>query len=683
MPDPIQLDPFVFGDDRFRAEEQRRQRERDEEARRAAQEALQRLQEPTGGTSTMTGPERPGEASRAMEDARGAASDEERLTPWSQMPGATVQPYTGDPSRRPSQTSVTFPPGQLPLPQRAQTIDDALRGRQPMEQTRPPADPGPMARTAPQRTERDPIAITPLPGTPQPTPVRTGEAGSPPSAVTPVRTSDRAALLGSPRQPSKVGDWRPSETTSASPQVVTSNKPQYTERETLGQAEGLPTDDDIRRAEGTDWARRIAYALGAGLSAAAGRSTPAFRSEAEALRERRDEGVERGMRAKQGARAEERAAAESAAESEARRETLASQERRQQVRVSAQDRIAQSRERLAEAQAALAEARTSGERARAAIALDAATATSDTSRRARSRYVLEALARERVRPESERRTREQIEADVAGLSAADIVAMEGELESVTLGNRGRSAGGGMGAGGQRASREELEAAAVDAGVPGAVARTMDSRRLAAAIEQRTRTEGEEILPGVRAGIGLDRGEGRRIRQEFAQAASQYGSLGEVDEIASRFGSGAVVSPEAAAEMTAPLTRLRAMVARLQNTGVINPSEAPAIEAMLPNPTDLRQMTFGTLRGRLRSFRTELERAVDAEMMARGVDDEGRRTAIGLLRGSAGSGERGGSTPRGDTVTISVTGSDGQPLTREVPRGDVDRYRRLPGFRMVE
>jgi hypothetical protein len=88
-----------------------------------------------------------------------------------------------------------------------------------------------------------------------------------------------------------------------------------------------------------------------------------------------------------------------------------------------------------------------------------------------------------------------------------------------------------------------------------------------------------------------------------------------------------------------------MVAQLQNTGIINPSEAPAIEAMLPNPASLAQMTFGDLQARLGSFRGELDRAVDAQLAARGVDDTGRAEALrqlhGAARGRAGAQQSGG------------------------------------------
>jgi hypothetical protein len=127
--------------------------------------------------------------------------------------------------------------------------------------------------------------------------------------------------------------------------------------------------------------------------------------------------------------------------------------------------------------------------------------------------------------------------------------------------------------------------------------------------------------------------------------SQYGALGEVERVAGRYGSSALVDRRAAGEMAAPLTRLRAMVAQLQNTGIINPSEAPAIEAMLPNPSNLAQMTFGDLQARLGSFRGELDRAVDAQLAARGVDDTGRAEALrqlhGAARGRAGAQQSGG------------------------------------------
>lgn len=200
------------------------------------------------------------------------------------------------------------------------------------------------------------------------------------------------------------------------------------------------------------------------------------------------------------------------------------------------------------------------------------------------------------------------------------------------------------------SAEAGDALATDLASPDPRIRAEAQRQLAALRPRGGRggasgESGEELLPGVRAGIPLSPGEARTFRQGFAEMRSQYGALGEIDNVASRYGVSAAIDRNAAGEMTAPLTRLRAMVARLQNTGVINPSEAPAIEAMLPNPASLPQMTFGDLQSRLGSFRGELERAVESELSARGVDDAGVATATRMLRGARAPRAHRGSAPR--------------------------------------
>ena len=264
------------------------------------------------------------------------------------------------------------------------------------------------------------------------------------------------------------------------------------------------------------------------------------------------------------------------------------------------------------------------------------------------------------------------------MSARDVSALldgSGQLvrPATMRDSRRRGEGGGGGRiGGGTPDGEGLVARAVEMGMPEEAARAMRPRDLARMLAtegaQRTRrtaqTEaGEEILPGVIAGIDLDRGEGRALRTGFTQARTQYASLGEIDRIAQRYGASGVISPEVAGELGGPLSRLRAMVAQLQNTGVINPSEAPAIEAMLPDPRSLAQMTFGTLQGRLASFRRELESAVESELVARGVEDDGIDTAIGYLRG--------GRVARGGGSSRSGSGS-AQPQSG----GDTVRVRRL-------
>lgn len=425
---------------------------------------------------------------------------------------------------------------------------------------------------------------------------------------------------------------------------------------------GLPRDSDISDARTRDAIRSPFRALGRALQVAAGRDPGARApSEADSLQARRDAGMRERLSAKQQVRGEERAEGRERTRAASAASAAASQSD------IARQRLAQQG-RQADAQTRLAEARTRREEESGVLSAAMRDPESDVSRRARERYVLEAMDRERVRAGGSR-TALEIAQEVRGLSAADIEAMEGELPGVTMGTRGRGAGTGGAAYG--ANLEALRQEAIAHGVPEATARTMSARQLQGEIAQRTRRtsgaqEGDEILPGVQAGIHLERGEARAIRQGFAQARSQMAALGEIERIAGRYGPSAAISREAAGELAAPIASMRAMVANLQHTGVINPSEAPAIEAMLPNPQSLSQMTFGDLQSRLRSFRGALERAVDSELETRGVAPEGRRTALGLLRG------RGGPAQPSAGPTFTVTAPDGR--TRTGPLSDEDRRR---------
>lgn len=182
--------------------------------------------------------------------------------------------------------------------------------------------------------------------------------------------------------------------------------------------------------------------------------------------------------------------------------------------------------------------------------------------------------------------------------------------------------------------------------------------------------GVELLPGVRAGIDVGNSEPEKFRTAFADMRAQYAALDRMQALSSRYGANAVVSPQARAEISAELPALRAMVAQLQNSGIINPGEAPLINATLPNPSDLQQMTFGEVGIRSNSFKRQLEASVRAGLETRGVDEAGITRAMAGLRGRGFSG--GGAAPTGPAprrtqgATITVRSPTG--TQRDVPRG---------------
>jgi hypothetical protein len=125
-----------------------------------------------------------------------------------------------------------------------------------------------------------------------------------------------------------------------------------------------------------------------------------------------------------------------------------------------------------------------------------------------------------------------------------------------------------------------------------------------------------------------------------------------------------------------------MVASLQNTGVINPSEAPAIEAMLPDPRSMEQMTFGTLQGRLHSFRQEIDSQVTSALATRGVDEDGIHEALRQLHGAIGASRPrdaaedaapAPTTPAGTAAPAPTAPPADEMVRMRLPSGEIRRF----------
>lgn len=414
--------------------------------------------------------------------------------------------------------------------------------------------------------------------------------------------------------------------------------------------EGLPTEGDISQARDLDSVRRAFHALGSGFTAASGRSPRPFESQADPLVEERRRGLRealqrKGVLAREDATAQRQEARQAVQDERAERQ-LAQGERRL-------DLLEQSTgARTEQVQAQTEHTRLADELARASRE-DRQDPTSGISSGFRDAI----RARVGLMPDADVVRMAQDFPDLRNLDAMSAEQLEPIYRAMTTGVGVRLGRPGAGQGGGGGDRDAIVAEMVRRGIVDSpeeaqsTVQAIGQRGARAAIQQslsptaRARgqdEEGLEVLPGVRARLA-DPIEARQIRHGFAQGRTQYASLGEVARIADRFGTTGPISPEAAAELGGPLSRLRAMVATLQNTGIINPSEAPAIEAMLPDPRSVSQMTFQTLQGRLDSFRRELNSSISSELEARGVDEAGIREALRQFHGGVGSGRASSST----------------------------------------
>lgn len=582
-----------------------------------------------------------------------------RRGPWPDAPG----------SRRVGNT-IAYAPGTLPMPARAQAVEERLRegGAEdvaeemdaearatpppaPMEIPRSPLDtsaPPPAAAPAPEAAdpEAEERAMAALAGA--------DTSAQPPAELASLRP--QAAALGSPVAPA-MDEPAPD---IDKPEAITKEGPQGL----------IPGDDELASARAGDVPRRLLHNLANAFRAMGGR--PANR---EFVRdEDRVRAQQRQMLGdKRTARGDEQRSNEQAMTRALQQRQMEQREQQASERADIQraqldlaGRTADRQDQMSQAQMSRLLEQTESERADRTSAAAMRDPASDVS--GRRRTVLEGLV-SALPPGDRARVTEALghsadgqSLDIDQLSAEDLDALRRDmtrflgngLRSARGGTRGGSTGGpprAAPAGIVAAARAQVqplvergvltaadgEALAADLGSSNPRVRA-EAQRVVGALRPRGGRggggdeEGEEILPGVRAGMHLSAGESRHIRDGFASMRSQYGALGQIENVASRFGASATIDRNAAGEMAAPLTRLRAMVANLQNTGVINPSEAPAIEAMLPNPSSLAQMTFGDLQSRLGSFRGELERAVESQLVARGVDDSGLENARRMLRG---------------------------------------------------
>jgi hypothetical protein len=282
---------------------------------------------------------------------------------------------------------------------------------------------------------------------------------------------------------------------------------------------------------------------------------------------------------------------------------------------------------------------------------------------------------------------------VETMSAAELRAPTARIQAFReRGTAGSSSGGGGQAAATRAAliRAYRERTGVSEEEAAAAVSALGSQRAAGALttdalargraEARAQTTGEEILPGVTAGVDLSPGEARNLRDGFSIARTSLENLRAVEGVARRYGAGGVISPEARAEMRPRLITMRAMVAQMGNTGVINPTEVPTINAGLPDPTNLEQMTVGDFSAQLAAWRSQLEATIRSGLVARGVDEDGVRTAMTMLHGRrAAPRAAAGGAASAPAAGVRVRHPDGR--TGTIPRAQIERAQ-AAGFEVV-
>ncbi len=224
-----------------------------------------------------------------------------------------------------------------------------------------------------------------------------------------------------------------------------------------------------------------------------------------------------------------------------------------------------------------------------------------------------------------------------------------------------------------ASREEATAAV------GALGDTRAAAALTTDALARGRSEAaaeeapEEILPGVQAGLTLSPGEGRAARDRLMTYRDGYRALNAIDELSRRYGAGAMANPALLAEIEPQLVTLRAMVAQIQGTGIINPGERPLIDATLPDLGSFSGWTLGRIAGAMRGWRARLDGASSSLLESRGVSPDGITAGLHFLHTGATRRREAPGAPAGGAAP---EGGQAAPAVERVPMLDPDGRRMM-------
>jgi hypothetical protein len=557
--------------------------------------------------------------------------------------------------------------------------------------SRPPGAPPPTPRT-PGPTPVDlgdfqvnlgaPASEAPVQDTPEeaPEPAAPREPVLNPSQQAPFRVRDYGGFTRAGGQPIDQSILRPSE-----PLTAEDMEPEEEDVELLPQAEtpepepgpaavrksetkdasapapaqgidaNLPSEDDIRGAEAGDIVRRFFHGLGGGLVAAGGGRPQEFRSNADALRQRRQQGLTQQREWKRQDVAQQQVQEgrqyERAQEADDRaynRGRDAVQDDRANRQLSLQEARMEQQAEMQRAQLALREAQSEPARQRAMQELMRLDPESSATQEARTRFITRVMSA----PPAVRRLYGENEAEIGarlqGLSAYSIERLEGGIPRTSI--KAMSNGlGGLGVSGSSPIMEGLREAAVEAGMDPRVVAGMSREDLTRSAEQARRAgvtvgqvraqqtgeggtpRGVQLLPGVYAGVDVSPTEERTFRQLMDRVSAGYGDLQEMQRLTQQYGRTARVTPSARSEMRANFYNLQTMAAALGEAGVIQQGDLERMRGVLPNDQDLEQSTFGTVEDSLRQWFTTLERGVRRRLANRGVSEEQIERAIRGIR----------------------------------------------------
>lgn len=602
----------------------------------------------------------------AHEDERQRALAElDRLANPEQLHGIRVPAPPGQPQRAPGGT--VYPPGTVPprdpvTAARGEADITGEWGRIPS----PPMDPG--TRGAVERT------ATPRPELLAAIRQRRGQQ---PGA---------AAALANPTAPTPP---TPQATAGATPSASSGVAPAGPAPAPDRNARLLQLINARREGHdytGEDVADAIARpfrAIGAGLMAASGRTPqhrPSFRERAEARDRQGDMDALRAAQAQDqiaGHEADRNLAARRVGVMEQNAETLAgSREANAAIQQERERRMADVAQRRLELQAqgmeptaALRQAQLEQIQAHVAERRAMQDPESEASQRARERFTRELSFLSEA-------SGQRYDISPEGMSAADIEALERRLGVPRHVRQRASRGGG---GGTLARPEWFTGTDQEWSALGATGRRSAILRHS----QRSGSE-EEAFPevilgsGIRFGGDVDATTQRATRSALEEARGHMAALGTIDRIARERGPQAAVDPRTEADLVASTQAMMAMVAQMRNTGIINPGEAPTIEAAIPNPRSLRQMTLGEVQRRVRSFRDLLEQRIQARLGVLGVADADQQRVIRWLRsGSLGGGGSRAAQPAAPAggpqdEMVPVTNPNGED--GYLPRRLIDRAR---------
>lgn len=452
---------------------------------------------------------------------------------------------------------------------------------------------------------------------------------------------------------------------------------------------GLPTEGEIGNERGWDVLRQITGRLGNALRVAGGGSHRDIETVAPGMEAARREGIEGRLNAK-GASAEgDRRATRDAELAEdvarARREPT-ELELSREARIAADserdDALGGRRMELDERGLAGREGRANAEAASEAAMRDPASPASEAAR-ARLSATLDALrSSPRTAPIAE-----AIGARLEGMSAYDVERIESGTMLRPLMGRGVGGGGGGGGGGSPthdalveaymartgSSREQAEALARAVG-DRSFGRSLTSDGLTSTRAEESservlerRAAGDELVEGVHATVHMSEPAIRAWQNGWSTTRGSMDALRRIRSTTAEHGVSARITPAIRAQLETNMFPLRHMIADIQGTGVINPSEMAAINAALPDGTSMLDMTVGSFNARLNEWQRLVEDAIRHRMTDMGVNDEEVGRAMGALRsggrivrggsrapaeGGAGGAE-GGEAPAGGTVRVRV------------------------------